>query len=111
MQQLWCNGALRSETLVICKSFWLQLVGRHAFSKSWDGVVLIPTTIGVHTFGMRFPLTGVWVSAANVSLGAHTLLPNKVYLAPPGSVGIFETSGDALRDIAHGAQFEVRDTR
>jgi hypothetical protein len=111
MQQLWCNGALRSEALVLCQSFWLQLVGRHAFPKMWNGVVMIPTSIGVHTFGMQFPMIGIWLSTNNVSLGTVSLLPNKAYLAPPGCVGILETSGDALSDIPVGARFDIRGTR
>ena len=70
---------------------------------------MIPTSVGVHTFGMHFPMTGVWVSAANTSLGSVNLIPNKVYLAPQGSVGILETSGDALAAVPDGAQFSIRD--
>jgi hypothetical protein len=54
-------------------------------------------------------MTGVWVSAANTSLGSVNLIPNKVYLAPQGSVGILETSGDALAAVPDGAQFSIRD--
>jgi len=111
MQELWCDDAPRSEHLLVCKSWWQQLIGRHAFPQAWNGVVMIPTSVGVHTFGMRFHMTGVWVSAANVSLGAVTLIPNKVYLAPTGSVGILETSGDALCDIPLGAQLAIRDAK
>ena len=111
MLQLWCDGALRSEHLLVCKSWWQQLVGRHAFPQAWNGVVMIPTSVGVHTYGMRFPMMGVWISTANVSLGSVTLIPNKVYLAPNGSVGILETSGDALFDIPLGAQLTIRDAK
>lgn len=75
------------------------------------GVVMIPTSVGVHTFGMRIPMTGVWLSASLVSLGSIALRPNKVYLAPEGSVGILETSGDALEAIREGAQLSIRAAR
>ncbi|MFM7187844.1 MAG: hypothetical protein ACKO14_08495 [Armatimonadota bacterium] len=108
MQQLWCDGALRTENLMVCRSWWQQLVGRHAYPLNWMGVVMLPTSVGVHTFLMRIPMTGVWLSASFVSLGSVSLRPNKVYLAPEGSVGILETSGDALAAIREGAQLSIR---
>lgn len=72
---------------------------------------MIPTSVGVHTFGMRFPMTGVWLSSSYKSLGSVSLLPNKVYLAPHGSVGILETSADALTAIRDGAQLSIRAAR
>ena len=111
MQQLWCDGALRSEHLMVCRSLWQQLIGRHAFPDTWDGVVMIPTSVGVHTVGMRFPMTGVWLSASHTSLGSLPLLPNKVYLAPPGTIGILETSGDVLDNLPKGAQLAIKDAR
>lgn len=69
---------------------------------------MIPTSVGVHTFGMRISMTGVWLSASFTSLGSVALVPNKVYLAPEGSVGILETSGDALAAIHDGAQLSIR---
>jgi hypothetical protein len=56
-------------------------------------------------------MTGVWLSASYTSLGSLSLLPNKVYLAPPGTLGILETSGDALGDVPTGAQLAIRDAR
>jgi hypothetical protein len=96
---------------MVCRSWWQQLVGRHAYPLKWTGVVMIPTSVGVHTFGMRIPMTGVWLSSAYTSLGSVALLPNKVYLAPQGSVGILETSGDALAAIRDGAQLSIRAAR
>jgi hypothetical protein len=72
---------------------------------------MIPTSVGVHTFGMRFQMTGVWLSGSHTSLGSLSLLPNKVFLAPPGTIGILETSGDALGDIPTGAQLAIRNAR
>ena len=96
---------------MVCRSLWQQLIGRHAFPDTWNGVVMIPTSVGVHTFGMRFQMTGVWLSASYTSLGSLSLRPNKVYLAPPGTLGILETSGDALGDVPTGAQLAIRDAR
>jgi hypothetical protein len=56
-------------------------------------------------------MTGVWLSASHISLGSLPLLPNKVYLAPPGTIGILETSGDVLDNLPKGAQLAIKDAR
>ncbi|MEY3764417.1 MAG: hypothetical protein RLZ42_1077 [Armatimonadota bacterium] len=56
-------------------------------------------------------MTGVWLSASHTSLGSLPLLPNKVYLAPPGTIGILETSGDVLDNLPKGAQLAIKDAR
>lgn len=108
LETLLCNGNLVSNELITCHRFLCQLLGWHAFTRMWTGVLFIPTSFGVHTYGMKFPLTGVWIAKDFRVIGCIVLTANTYYLAPKGSLGLLECSGSALDGVEIEDRIEMR---